>query len=99
LKPLSLQSPLLFDGTQMDTDSSNEIVFTKEDYKVFISDLTLSDQDRNVLLDICLLRQAQGREGILPEDVLTATLENERNLQESNFPYGTSPLEDDEDEE
>jgi len=83
----------------MDTDSSNEIVFSKEDYKVIISDLTLSDRDRKLLLDICLLRQAQGREGILPEDVLTETLESECTLQESNFPDGTSPLEDDEDEE
>jgi hypothetical protein len=90
---------LLFDETQMDTDSSNEIVFTKDDYKVIISDLTLSDQDRNVLLDICLLRQAQGYEGILPEVVLTDALQVERDLQESNFPNGTSPLEDDEDEE
>ncbi len=83
----------------MDTDSSNEIVFSKEDYKVIISDLTLSNRDRKLLLEICLLRQAQGREGILPEDVLTDALEGERNVQESNFPNGTSPLEDDEDEE
>lgn len=83
----------------MDTDSSNEIVFSKEDYKVFISDLTLSDQDRKLLLDICLLRNKSGYSNTFPEDALTAALESARTGWESNFPYGTSPLEDDEDEE